>query len=52
MADPEDISDLWEDALDSYEKLSPKRSRRDQNMLLTLNSGLSMESSRADSKLA
>jgi hypothetical protein len=36
MADPEDISDLWEDALDRYEKLSPKRSRRDQNMLLTL----------------
>jgi hypothetical protein len=36
MTDVEDISDLWEEALDRYEKLSPKRSRRDQNILLTI----------------
>lgn len=36
MAQPEDISELWEAALDVYEQTAPKRSRRDQNLFIAL----------------
>jgi hypothetical protein len=32
----DDISELWEDALDKYEKLVPERSRRDKSLFITL----------------
>ncbi|KAF1913085.1 ankyrin repeat-containing domain protein [Ampelomyces quisqualis] len=43
MSDDDRISDLWEDALDRYEKVAPKRSRRDQNLLMTLKTPESLE---------
>lgn len=36
MANNEDITELWEDALDKYEKMAPDRSRRDKYLLMTL----------------
>jgi hypothetical protein len=36
MSDNDDIGELWEDALDRYEKMVPERSRRDKNLFITL----------------
>jgi hypothetical protein len=43
MSDNEDISELWEDALDRYEKLAPERSRRDRNLMITLTTPEALE---------
>lgn len=36
MSDNDDISELWEDALDRYEKMVLERSRRDKSPFITL----------------
>jgi hypothetical protein len=43
IIDTENIGDLWEDALDRYEKLAPKRTRRDQNLLMTITTPEALE---------
>jgi hypothetical protein len=43
MSDNDDISELWEDALDKYEKTVPERSRRDENLFITLKTPEALE---------
>lgn len=43
MSDSDDISELWEDALDKYEELAPERSRRDKNLFITLKTPEALE---------
>lgn len=43
MADDETISDLWEDALDTYEKMLLERSRQDKNLFVTIKTPKALE---------